>query len=72
MLQIKGFLRRELVVKYFSAFLPKGILEVDFRILIAAGNLERQLLQSGRHTGHVGRLGPEEGSDLPYGLGQHQ
>lgn len=40
MLQIKCFVPRELVVKYFSAFFPKGILEVDFRILIAAGNLE--------------------------------
>lgn len=40
MLQIKGFLPRELVVKYVSAFLPKGILEVEFWILLAAGNLE--------------------------------
>lgn len=39
MLQIKGFLFRELV-KYFSAFLPKGILKVEFWILIAAGNLK--------------------------------
>lgn len=65
MLQIKGFLPREPVVKYALVFLPKGVLEVEFWILIAAGNLEI-LMQSGRHTGQTGRLGPEESRDLPY------